>query len=327
MKRKIFSILLAAIMCFAVGLASPVSASSFAKGDEVKIKAGAADLNRKVQFFDFVYEDTYVLMENPAADGSVAFSPQGEKPATGRVFVKDLIPVSEDIASPIEKPSEEQYSADSAALIDALSGYNADVSFTLTDSVSLYKGVFISSNPSRKNVVLNLNGHTLTITEMTPDVVGMAIDNATLTVNGPGVVNITAHSIGLGASRKGVLAVTGDAIINIYGGTNGVDVNGGSNVTVTGNVEGGNFGIIVFDNGTTVNVGGSVTSGHTGVLTNGEINATIDGELIVPDDTFYIRENVDGKDFLNMSQYQSVTTKEGYRTYTVGPGTVWVKAF
>ena len=322
MKRIILSSFLAIFLCFAVGFASPVSASSFAKGDEVKIKSGTADLNRNIKFFDYVYEDTYVLMENPAADGSVAFSPQGEKPATGRVFIKDLILVSE-IASSAEEP----YSADEADLINALSGSDTDVSITLANSFSINKGIFININSSRKNVTLNLNGHTLTINEMTPDVNGMSINNATLTVNGPGVVNIKAHSIGLGVSGKGVLAVTGDAIINISGGTNGVDVNGGSSVMVSGNVDGGNYGVIAFDNGTTVNVAGSVTSGHTGILTNGEINVTIDGELIVPDDGYYIRENVANNDYINKSGYQSVTSKEGYRTYKVGPGTVWVKAF
>ena len=68
----------------------PPAASNFKKGDMVRIRQGAIDIVKKKKYLAFVYRKTYILMENPAADGSVAFSPNGKTPATGRVKIDDL---------------------------------------------------------------------------------------------------------------------------------------------------------------------------------------------------------------------------------------------
>lgn len=153
-------------------------------------------------------------------------------------------------------------------------------------------------------------------------------------------ISTGAAGIGAGAENGGSMAVTGNA----QGATYGVFANNaGSSITVgghaaasgvagvgaraedagsvvvTGNVEGAHAGAFTDGAGTSIAVGGNVTSSNCGANANDEGEITIDGVITAP---VYIRVGLDSK---GADDYELVTTKAGYLTYTDGDSTVWVR--
>lgn len=103
----------------------------------------------------------------------------------------------------------------------------------------------------------------------------------------------------------------------------GVRVTNGSTAAITGNVSatgGGNYGVSA-SNGT-LNVIGDVTSGSVGAWAADGGDITIAGDILA--EYMYIQLETVGN-YINIGQFTTPTTKNGYRTYTDGSNTVWVE--
>jgi len=78
-------------------------------------------------------------------------------------------------------------------------------------------------------------------------------------------------------------------------------------------------------NGGEITAYGNVTSNDTGAWAGNGGKITINGTLTVPADNTYIKLFNGTTTAKTAADYETNTTKEGYRTYTDGSSTVWVK--
>ena len=115
------------------------------------------------------------------------------------------------------------------------------------------------------------------------------------------------------AEKDTGISASGDGVnITVYG-----------NITVKGEVV---HGVNVYNNAKltvkgNINVVGSVNS-SVGVMVDAGGTVTVDGRIIVSQSVRYICVNNMNK---TPSEFEAVTTKAGYLTYTEGVSTVWVK--
>ncbi|NPV89205.1 MAG: hypothetical protein HPY50_00320 [Firmicutes bacterium] len=164
--------------------------------------------------------------------------------------------------------------------------------------------------------------------------------DSSVTVGGNTVAS-GAAGVGAGAENGGSMAVTSDAegesfgvyaadadsIITVGGNASASGVAGigayassGAGVVITGDAEGASAGASASGPDSSVTVGGNAASESNygaNAFDSGEI--TIDGVITAP---VYLRVGIDNK---GIDDYEAVTTKPGYRTYTDGDSTVWVR--
>lgn len=158
------------------------------------------------------------------------------------------------------------------------------------------------------------------------------VDSDGVNANGGGKAyitgNVTAGETGVTVYGSSVSAVvvTGNVTtlgINPEAYAEGVSAGGGGIVTVTGNVtaSGGLESTGVYSNGSVVTIVGNVTSDDVGANATGSGTIKIDGVITVGVDGAYVKVGGTSKAF----DAEDSTTGDGYREYTDGTNTVWVR--
>jgi hypothetical protein len=124
-----------------------------------------------------------------------------------------------------------------------------------------------------------------------------------------------AYTYGAGSS----MIVDGNAISS---NSIGAYAESETTLTVLGNAQGANAGALAYGSNAVLAVGGNAIATNTsgvGAQANAGGQVTIDGSIQAD---LFVR--LDGGDYLS-SQFTQPTTKTGYRTYTDGLNSVWVK--
>ena len=156
------------------------------------------------------------------------------------------------------------------------------------------------------------------------DVIGIFADGSTVIVTGDITVgnNVSNGAKGVDAENGSTVSVTG----KVTAGDNAIGVNAGlhATVNVTGNiiVGAGSDGIDAIGSGSTVTVGGNVTSGGFGAYADTGGQITINGVMTATG--WYV--DLNGFEYDQATGIHTPTTLTGYLTYTDGTSTVWVKA-
>jgi len=136
---------------------------------------------------------------------------------------------------------------------------------------------------------------------------------------------------GLEVDTGGNVFISGIGNFNVAGGLYGTYINAsGDKATVT-NVTGGGWSAYARQGGELTVLGNVTINGLSGVgafaegggSSGGGTKITIEGTITVPDGATYIQVGTTPK---TKYEYEAVTTKEGYLTYTDGSNTVWVKS-
>ena len=156
----------------------------------------------------------------------------------------------------------------------------------------------------------------------------IAVTNKKITFDLNGYnLNVISASHGLLAESGGNVSLSGAGNFNVKGGY-GTYINGSSDKATITNATGGSRGVfarqgaelIVLGNVTATDAGG--VGAYAGEIYNSNTKITIDGTITVHASGTYIRVGDVSK---TINDYEAVTTKEGYLTYTDGSNTVWVK--
>jgi len=165
------------------------------------------------------------------------------------------------------------------------------------NTVTLLKNVSCNNNIDvyNKTVTLNLNGFTLDLVNTERGNTGITVwTNSSLTlIETGGEFNATGSGTGAFVQKSSA------TVTNATGSAYGAAVEDGS-LTVTGNL----------------------TTNGTGAYAYNGSEITINGEITGTFTRAYITVGTTDK---TAAQYEATTTKAGYRTYTDGTNTVWVK--
>jgi len=171
----------------------------------------------------------------------------------------------------------------------------------LLDDITYADGLVVSG----KSITFDLNGKKLDV--VTPWAhAGLYVEESgEVKLLNPtnGEFNVTGVWVGVQAS--GGKAEVTSAKATASSGSSGVSAQGGSEVTVYGDV--------------TVNVGGSSNFG----VSNYESTVTVNGDILVPAGAVYIAVNGVKK---AKAEFATATTKAGYHTYAEGAAVTWVRA-
>jgi len=155
-------------------------------------------------------------------------------------------------------------------------------------------------------MTFDLNGKTLTLEDCT------SINGSNVKLTGAGALNVT-NSVDI---QSGAVMITNATCPVVAIGR----------ATVLGNVTSGGLYALGAARYGKVNVNGNVTLTNpdgVGAIAENDAQITVDGTLTVPAGATYIRVGTTDK---TKSQYETVTTKPGYFTYTDGNATVWVRS-
>ena len=312
-----------------------VGNNEFFAGDLVTIENNPTPVGKRFKEWDISPSVTF-------ADGTNVMSET----------VKFIMPAQPVVAKAIleanvcEIIGEAQY----ATLDAATAAVDNGQTIRLIEDVTLDNHWYIDNG---KTFTFDTNGRTLYFDDyIVKDVIctySMILNSGNITINGcESILNLDAIDAN-GISAKAVL--NGDLTagsISAYDGAE-IEINGnfvgkpiamydGSKITIQGNVTGtddvfacygaevvvnGNvtselFGVTAGANGR-ITVGGNVTSDDIGVYVEVSGQVTVDGTITAP--SYIVFDDAEK----TINDYEAVTTKMGYRTYTDGTSTVWVK--
>jgi len=151
---------------------------------------------------------------------------------------------------------------------------------------------------------------------LTGDVLGIlagagASEDARVTIIG----DVIGAMIGVMADEGAEITVNG----NVTGGMAGVQVMNGGKATVNDNVRDSGIGVYAIGAGSVCLVKGNITNCGAGAYAESGGEVMIDGTISATNYIYIegVRKTASG--------YLSVTTKEGYRTFSDGVSTIWVK--
>ncbi|MEA4925987.1 MAG: S-layer homology domain-containing protein [Syntrophomonadaceae bacterium] len=212
-------------------------------------------------------------------------------PVTGEIPVCEIV-------------NGEQYTT----LDEALDNVGHGDTIRLLSDIDFNGGIVIEN----MTITFDLNGHTLELVNTAGE--GLRVQTGAVNLAGSGEFNVTGTTIG-------VIAANGSAVVSNANATvgNGALALTDGSVTVTGDAEGANFGVCAEGSGSSVSVGDDVHANRGArVIQGGTI--TIDGSIYA--DSIYLWI---GDGDVDEDGYADSTTKPGYRTYTDGTSTVWVK--
>ncbi|MDH7478572.1 MAG: right-handed parallel beta-helix repeat-containing protein, partial [Syntrophomonadaceae bacterium] len=189
-----------------------------------------------------------------------------------------------------------------------------------TNSALNYAGLYASGPDSAVNVDSSV---TATVTVSGTAGYGvLADDGGTVRMTGSVTAGNNADSICVYAAGTGSLAeITGP----VSGGWTAVYATEGAEADITGDVTcswASGYGVSA-DDGAEVTVNGNISSDGVGVSVFSGSNVTVDGKI---NDYFNFIEIGSYGNYLAVSDYEAVTTRPGYLTYTDGDSTVWIKA-
>ena len=147
-----------------------------------------------------------------------------------------------------------------------------------------------------------------------------AIDAESGTVSVTGAVKTTGDLVSAVYADSGTVTVNGS--INAAGkDAYGVEAYDEAKVTVSGDVTANGYGVFAMDRGTEVYIKGNIVSKtSSGAFVDGRATVTVDGTITAAD--AYVEVGALTKE---IGDFSSPTTKAGYKTYTDGKSTVWVK--
>ena len=190
-----------------------------------------------------------------------------------------------------------------ASLDDALAA--VPTGGTTPTTIKLLANIDYSSTltVSSKKITFDLNGKNLNVVNTTNR--ALLVEGGNVFLSGIGNFNVTS-TVGEGAYiNSGYDTAT---VTNATGGGTGVYARQGAELNVLGNVTAT----------AALSVGANAGGGG-----RGGTKITIDGTITVPTTGIYI---VVGTTYKTKNDYEAVTTKSGYLTYTDGTSTVWVKS-
>jgi uncharacterized repeat protein (TIGR02543 family) len=147
---------------------------------------------------------------------------------------------------------------------------------------------------------------------------GIASSGANVSVIG----DIVADLVGVFVDEGAYVSVDGNVIS--ANGSSAIYANTGAIVAINGSVDASvGMGVEAYGAGTQVAIHGDITAGGTGVYAVTGAQVTVDATITVPVDRTYIYVHGASKD---EADYEVVTTKVGYLTYTDSGGisAVWV---
>ncbi|MEW5953336.1 MAG: stalk domain-containing protein [Bacillota bacterium] len=146
---------------------------------------------------------------------------------------------------------------------------------------------------------------------------GVCAEGAGSSINVGG--SVEGGYYGAFADDDGSVVVEGNAV-GTGDGSYSARAHEGGSVVVEGDARGIERGVYAYGAGSSINVGGDAEGGSEGAYAYGGGEITIEGEILSA--AVYITVGSTDK---GIDNYEAVTTKPGYRTYTDGTSTVWVR--
>lgn len=195
---------------------------------------------------------------------------------------------------------------------EALAAVQDGQTIRLLDDINYEGGICFSE----KDVTFDLNGYILNVVNNSGP--GLQVDWGNVDIQdtsaaGNGEFNVAGSNYGVAAPNHGsatVSNVTAAGVAGAYAGVSGT-------IVVIGDVKATVYGVAANDGSVTV---GSDVEASLGAWADAEGEITINGGITT---ATYVKVGSYEK---GIDDYITPTTKTGYRTYTDGESTVWVKA-